>query len=259
MTLFSQAIRLQARRFWYSLAFLVICVPTFGQQAVVSPPLAADEVMQRVMEMNEVRAKALENYSSLRSYHLECHCLSHKKADMVVRADYRAPNQKEFTIVSESGSGTVRHRVFKKLLEAEQEAMREENQQRSAITPENYTFQLSGYKKTDTDEFYVLEAKRLTKNKFLFRGRIWVNAKDFAITRVEGEPAVNPSWWTLKTDFQRSYRKVGDFWLPESNESETRVRILGTAVLTINYGEYQITEAPGVRTTSSSEKPSNGD
>jgi hypothetical protein len=177
---------------------------------------------------------------------------------MVVRADYRAPNKKEFTIVSESGSGTVRNRVFKKLLEAEQESMREENQQRSAITPENYTFRLSDYEKTDMDEFYVLEAKPLTKNKFLFRGHIWVSAKDFAITRVEGEPAANPSWWTLKTDFKRSYQKVGDFWLPESNESETRVRIFGTAILTINYGEYQITEAPGVRTASSSEKPSNG-
>ena len=134
---------------------------------------------------------------------------------MVVRADYRAPNKKEFTIVSESGSGTVRKRVFKKLLEAEQESMREENQQRSAITPENYTFQLSDYKKTDTDEFYVLEAKPLTKNKFLFRGRIWVSAKDFAIARVEGQPAVNPSWWTLKTDFKRSYQKVSDFWLAQ--------------------------------------------
>ena len=116
MARFSQAINLHARRFWYSLAFLVICMPAFGQQAVVSPPLAADEVMERVVAMNEVRAKALENYSSLRSYHLECHCVSHKKADMVVRADYRAPNKKEFTIVSESGSGTVRNRVFKKLL-----------------------------------------------------------------------------------------------------------------------------------------------
>ena len=122
---------------------------------------------------------------------------------MVVRIDYQAPNKKEFTIVSESGSGTVRDRVFKKLLEAELESMRDENQQRSAITPENYTFQMSDYEKTDTDEFYVLDAQPRSKNKFLFRGRIWVNAKDFAITRVEGQPAVNPSWWTVKTDFKR--------------------------------------------------------
>jgi hypothetical protein len=162
---------------------------------------------------------------------------------MVVRIDYQAPNKKEFTIVSESGSGTVRDRVFKKLLEAEQESMRDENQQRSAITPENYTFQVSDYEKTDRDEFYVVDAQPRSKNKFLFRGHIWVNAKDFAITRVEGEPAVNPSWWTVKTDFKRRYQKIGNFWLPESNESETKVRVFGTAVLSIEYRDYQITQA----------------
>ena len=169
---------------------------------------------------------------------------------MVVRTDYQAPDKKEFTIVSESGSGTVRERVFKKLLEAEQESMRDENQQRSAITPENYTFQLSEYEKTGADEFYVLEAQPRSKNKFLFRGQIWVNAKDFAITRVEGEPAVNPSWWTVKTDFERRYQKIGDFWLPESNESETKVRVFGTAVLSIEYRDYKITQAGGATVAS---------
>ena len=225
-------------------ALLMFAVPAFAQ-ANASAPLTADEVMSRVVEMNEVRAKALASYSSLRSYHLECHCVSHKKADMVVRTDYQAPNRKEFTIVSESGSGTVRERVFKKLLEAEKESMRDENQQRSAITPENYTFQVTEYEKSDTEEFYVLAAQPRTKNKFLFRGHIWVDAKEFAITRVEGEPAVNPSWWTVKTEFKRSYLRVGNFWLPESNESETKVRVFGTAVLSIEYHDYQITQAGG--------------
>jgi hypothetical protein len=244
-----------ARKFdkrWLVRAFalLIIGVPAVAQRANVSAPLNADEVIGRVVEMNEVRAKALERYSSVRSYHLECHCLSHKKADMVVRTDYQAPNKKEFTIVSQSGSGTVRDRVFKKLLEAEQESMRADNQQRSAITPENYTFQLSDYEKTDTDEFYVLDVQPRSKNKFLFRGHIWVNAKDFAITRVEGEPAVSPSWWTVRTDFKRSYQKIGDFWLPESNHSETKVRVFGTAILSIEYRDYQITQAGGTTVAS---------
>ncbi len=224
-----------------TLMLLLLRAPVSGQQVAASAPLTADEVIRHVMEKNEERTRALEKYSSLRSYHLECHCVSHKKADMLVRAEYVAPDKKVFTIVSESGSDTVRNKVFKKLLEAEQESMREENQQRTAITPQNYTFQLSDYQKTDTDEFYVLDAQPLSKNKFLFRGHIWVNAKDFAITRVEGEPAVNPSWWTVKTDFKRSYEKIGNFYLPESNRSETKVRIFGTAILTIEYREYQIT------------------
>jgi outer membrane lipoprotein-sorting protein len=242
MTRFSHDLYFHPSRFLPTLALLAVCMSAAAQQSTISAPLSADEVMQRVVQMNEHRANALKSYSSIRSYHLECHCLSHKKADMVVRSVYEAPDKKVFMIVSENGSGTVRSRVFKKLLEAEQESMRDENQQRSAITPQNYTFQLADYQKIGGNEFYVLEVQPLTKNKFLFRGRIWVDAKDFAIAQVKGEPAVNPSWWTVKTDFTRSYQKLGSFWLPESNDSETKVRILGSAVLTIKYGEYQITQ-----------------
>lgn len=257
MTSFFQTKNSHARLLLQALACLVICLPAVAQQAVGSAPLSADEIMRRVVEMNALRGKALEGYSSVRSYHLECHCLSHKTADMVIRADYRAPDKKEFTVLSESGSGSVRHKVFQKLLEAEQESMSEENQQRTATTPENYTFQLVDYQKTDAGEFYVLDAQPRTKNKFLFRGRIWVDAKDFAVARVEGQPAVNPSWWTVETDFKRSYQKIGDFWLPDSNESETKVRVFGTAFLTIEYREYQITPS-GATVASSHEKPSDG-
>src|SRR5499425_2898037 len=183
-----QRCNFHASRFLPILALLTTGIPAVAQQT--SAPLSADEVIQRVVQMNEQRANSLETYTSIRSYHLDCHCLPHKTADMVVRAEYDAPNKKVFTIVSESGSGTVRSRVFKKLLEAEQESMREENQERTAITPQNYTFQLADYQKIDRDEFYVLEANPLTKNKFLFRGRLWIDAKAFAIARVEGEPAV---------------------------------------------------------------------
>src|SRR6201987_2386405 len=259
MIRFSPDLTFHARRFLPTLALLAVCIPAVAQQATVSAPFSADEVMQRVVRMNEQRANALESYSSVRSYHLECHCLSHKEADMVVRAEYEAPNKKVFTIVSESGSGTVRTRVFKKLLEAEQESMRDENQERSAITPQNYTFELADYKKIGGNEFYVLQTRPLTKSKFLFQGRIWVDAKDFAIAQVEGEPAVNPSWWTVKTDFTRSYQRIGSFWLPESNESETKVRIFGSAVLTIKYGEYQIIQSHKLKPAFDvEEKPSNG-
>lgn len=254
MTRLFQTMNSCARLSLSILILLFFGVPVIGQQMTISAPLTAEEVIQRVIEKNDARSKALESYSSLRMYHLECHCLSHKKADMVVRTNYQAPNKKEFTIVSESGSGTVRNRVFKKLLEAEQESMREENQQRTALTPENYTFQMLDYQKTDTAELYLLDATPRTKNKFLFRGRIWVDANDFAITRVEGQPAVNPSWWTLRTDFKRNYQKIGDFWLPQSNESETKVRVFGTAVLTIEYGDYQITPAGGSTVAYSQEK-----
>jgi outer membrane lipoprotein-sorting protein len=244
----SRGSNFHAGRFLPTLVLLSGCIAAVAQQAAVSAPLSADEVVRHVEQLNEQQANALETYTSVRTYHLECHCLSHKEADMVVRAEYKAPDKMRFVIVSESGSGTLRSHVFKKLLEAEQESLRKENQKSWAVTSKNYTFQLTDYRKIDRDEFYVLEVRPLTKNKFLFRGRIWVDAKDFGIAQVEGEPALNPSWWTVETDFKGSFQKISGFWLPVSNESKTKVRILGSAALTIKYGEYQITEAHNLKT-----------
>ena len=95
---------------------------------------------------------------------------------MVVRTDYQGPEIKKSSRSCQRAALARCGRVFKKLLEAEQESMRDENQQRSAITPENYTFQVSDYEKTDTDEFYVLDAQPRS-DKTYFRGHIWVNPK----------------------------------------------------------------------------------
>jgi len=245
MICLSESINLRACRILRtSAALLLLCLPAVAQQSAIPAPMTADEVMERVVAMNEVRAKALASYSSLRSYHLECHGLVSKKADMVVQATYQSPDNKEFNVVSESGNGTVRHKVFRALMKAELESMQPENQQRAAITPDNYTFHALKYAKTNNDDFYVIEANPRSRNKFLFRGRIWVNAEEFAITRVEGEPAVNPSWWTRSTEFVRTYQKVGDVWLPQTNQSVTKVRVFGTATLTIDYQDYQVRQTP---------------
>ncbi len=253
---FTRFTKSRASRLCFVVALIVYCIPAMAQADAVSAPLTADEVIARVANMNAIRAKALATYSSLRTYHLECHCLAAKSAEMVVRATYSAPNKKEFSIVSESGSGTVRHKVFRKLLEAEQESTQDENERRSAVTPENYTFRLVKYERTGNDEVYVLEAKPRHKNKFAFSGLVWIDARDYAITRVEGEPAVNPSWWTRKTDFTRIYAKVGEFWLPKSNDSVTKLRVFGTAVMTIRYEEYRVTHSPEIAGESPEEKVS---
>lgn len=224
----------------------------------VKPPLTAGEVVSRMVAMSERRNEALRSYSSVRTYSMDFHGVKHLHAEMVVSMNYQWPNTKEMTILSESGSGTLRERALRPLLQAELEAMKPENQPLTAMSPENYSFELVGYTKTDSGDCYILEVRPLHKNKFLFKGRIWVEDKGFAITRMEGQPAVNPSFWTPKTDFKRSYQKIGDFWLPESNQSETKVRVFGTAVLTIEYQKYEITKAAAVSPVPSPEKAPNG-
>ena len=72
---------------------------------------------------------------------------------------------------------------------------------------------------TPTGQHYVLTVEPRTENKLLYRGRIWVDAEDFAVVRIEAAPAKNPSFWTKETKIEQVYAKVGDFWLPLSNQA----------------------------------------
>lgn len=208
--------------------------------APISTPLSAEEVIKNLEKKNQERAHALRQFQSTRTYRLEYRGLpSNKDAEMVVRMNFNSPDKKEFTIVSQSGSKFVIDHVFKKLLEGEQEASSVENQRRTALSPENYEFQMDGY---DNGQ-YRLKVIPKSKNKYLYRGKIWVDAKDFAVTHIEAEPAKNPSFWIKHTEIEHRYAKVDDFWLPAENRSASTIRLGGRAVLTIEYRDYKITES----------------
>ena len=95
---------------------------------------------------------------------------------------------------------------------------------------------------------YVLKVEPRTKNKFLYRGRVWVDGEDFAVVRLEAEAAKNPSFWTKKSELEQLYMKVSDFWLPARNHTISSIRLGGRAELTIQYTNYQITAAETVGT-----------
>lgn len=242
-----------------ALCLILLGIPLIGS-TTVSPSasvesLTTDQIVEKMVEMNQRRAEALRSYTMIRVYHLENNKQT-RRADLVVRMTYHWPDQKEFTILSESGSKFLRNRVLKRLVKAEVESMRKDNRQRKEMDPSNYDFQIVGYERSPLREFYVLAVVPKIESKFLFRGKIWVDAQDFGIVRMEGEPAKNPSWWTTKIDIQHSYRKIGDFWLPARNETVTQVRIFGQSLLTIEYKDYELTEARSVQAPSQTEAAS---
>jgi len=165
---------------------------------------------------------------------------------MVVDVKYRDPTTKEFTIQSSRGSQLVIDKVFERLLQAEQEAMAAEAQRLVALNFDNYNFAMVGYECTSLRSMYVLFVEPRRNDKFLFRGRVWVDGNDFAVVRLEGEPAKNPSFWTKSAEIKQLYMKIGEFWLPERNHSISTVRLGGRAELTIEYRNYQITASDPV-------------
>jgi outer membrane lipoprotein-sorting protein len=210
-------------------------------------PLSTAQVVENLVEMNRERAKALRTYQGTRIYRVEYRGFpGSRSAEMIVNVKYQSPGTKEFTIQSATGSTIIIDKVFKKLLEAEKEALATEVQKRTALNGDNYDFTLVGRESTPLGSMYVLIVEPKTKDKFLYRGRIWVDAEDFAVVRLEAEPAKNPSFWTKSNEVEQVYVKVNNFWLPSHNHSVTTIRLGGRAELTIQYNNYQITGADPV-------------
>ena len=232
--------------------FLTVSLAAAAQQAselpasvpTASVALPLDQVVKNLEDRNAQRTAALERFEGKRVYRMEYRGFpSNHDAEMVVRMNFQAPNSKEFSVVSQTGSKFIIDHVFKKLLEGELEAAKGDNRRQTALTRENYDFELASFESTPEGGHYVLNLLPKTSNKFLYRGKVWVDAKDFAVTRIEGEPGKSPSFWIKKTAIAHRYVKVDNFWLPAENHTESVIRLGGTATLSIEYEAYQILKA----------------
>ena len=204
--------------------------------------LPGGEVVARLMSQNAERAQKLRRFDSIRQYTLDYTGFpSPLKAQMEVKASYRAPGTKEFAVVSESGSGVLRKHVLHRLLESEQEAGSDAaNRDAVQLSTANYRFSLLGCESGDSRPLYVMRVEPLRETKFLYRGTIWIDSQDFAVTRIEAEPAKNPSFWTTRSLIHHQYQSIGEFYLPALNQTVTDVRLGGKAVLTIRYLDYKL-------------------
>lgn len=210
-------------------------------------PLSAAEVVKNLQRKNRERAQSLRQFESTRVYTMQYRGFpSDRHAQMIVNVSYWSPGRKEFTIISESGSKFIIEHVFKRLLESEQEAANRENQRQTELSEATYTFRMLAYENSPSGPRYVLEVTPKSRNKFLFRGTIWVDANDFAVMQIEGEPAKSPSVWIKKTDIEHKYVKVNNFWLPAENHTESIIRLGGRASLSIEYKDYKVVAAAPV-------------
>jgi hypothetical protein len=209
--------------------------------SITTAPLSVDQVVDNLIRKDEERAKALRHYEATRVYRLSYHGFpGNREAEMTVDATYESPSTKKFRIISESGSKLIIDRVFKRLLESEREAAEPEIHIRMLLNRNNYYISLVGFEPSAQGNQYVLEVSPKEKTRYGYRGKVWVDATDFAVTRIDAEPAQNPSFWTKKSEIHHEYMKVQDFWLPRRNESISYIRLGGQATLTIEYHNYRI-------------------
>lgn len=214
------------------------------------PPLNLQQVVQQMVARNAERAQALKQYRSRRAYSLTYQGFpSGLHAEMVVDVTYIAPDTKTFRIVSQSGPSLLVDQVLKRLLKTEAGAQLPQNRRRVDLTPQNYTFSHLLYQPSADGCSYSLTVDPVTRSKLLYRGQIWLNEHDFAVCKIEAEPARNPSFWIASTHISHSYEKIGEFWLPRRNKTVSKMRFGGTATLRIAYQDYQLPPQPASAVT----------
>ena len=204
----------------------------------------AEEILARVQVKNAERQEALVHYVSERTYRVE---YRGHVGEIVVHAEYSAPDQKRLTVVSETGSKLMCEKVLLRLVESEQEATQKANRMQMALSVENYNVALVGETMMDGAKAWILKVSPKLETKFAYRGTVWVNEDDYGVMRVLGEPAKNPSWWINRANFDSRYVRRGEFWLPGRNVSTSHVRIGGEGRLTIDYGNYPTVAGKEVR------------
>ena len=205
--------------------------------------LSVSQIVDEMQRHNQAHNEKLKHYKSVRHYEVQYSGFpASVAAQMEVEVEYDAASGKSFRVVAQSGSKFLLNKVLLRAVESEREASLDKGS--TALTTANYKFNLVGNESLAGRLAYILNVEPVVKTKFLYRGKIWVDAADFAVARIEAEPARNPSFWISHTLIQSTSAKTGDFWLPARNRSETKVRIGGTAVLTIDYGTYKILPEP---------------
>jgi len=237
-------------RLFFLLAAILVGVCWAGADSgplppsITTAPLSVDQVVNNLVRKDKERSQALRHYESIRVYRLSYRGFpGDRDAEMTVAATYDSPSTKSFRVISQTGSKLIVDRVFKRLLESEKEAAEPEMHARTLLNRANYDIALIAYESSDKGSQYVLAVYPKTRSKYLYRGKVWVDGTDFAVTRIDAEPAQNPSFWTKKSEIHHEYMKVQDFWLPRRNESVSYIRLGGRATLTIEYDNYRVTDS----------------
>jgi hypothetical protein len=152
------------------------------------------QVVELLTQRNDERAAALAAYRSQRCYQIDYGGIpSSMHAEMVVELTYSAPSMEEFTVVSQSGSKFLIDRVLKRLLDLERKSHEDRNRDGVQITDTNYNFTMLDSQDAGGGCPYVLGVEPKVPSKFLFRGRIWVDDKDFAVCRSRISPSLKTS------------------------------------------------------------------
>ena len=155
--------------------------------------------------------------------------------------EYAPTSGFRYTISGEGGSGNLRDKVLKAILEGERDAVAKGEISRSALAPCNYEFQVNG---VDENGLAKVRLSPRRKERVLVDGAMFLRPVDGELVRVQGRLAKSPSFWVKTVDIVRTYERIGGAVMPVALETTAQVRMFGTATLRMTYHYSEIDGRP---------------
>lgn len=175
-----------------------------------------------------------------------------------LRRVYQAPRSLAFAAIHFAGDSFVKTNIITKLLQSEVEHVQKGEGAQTAITADNYKFNLKGTDTVDGRMAYVYHVKPRHKGPGLFKGRILVDAASGRLRRAEGTMVKSPSLFVKKIEFVQDYGEYGPFSLPVHIHSVAKTRLVGRAVVEISHSGYQAKTVAETQSGASSASASGG-
>ena len=234
-------------------SFLVLTLAANAARAAENDALPDGNALAvKLMAQDAQRQVLAAGYHGMRRYVLDNERMN-KHAEIVVRVDCGADGIKHFELVSQEGwKGAWKH-VISRMIASEAEASGSETKLKTRMSPDNYEFHTVRSALLGDRMAYVVDIVPKRQEERLIQGQAWIDAQDYAVVRIEGEPAKNPSFWVRSVHFVHTYQKSGSLWFPETTQSETEVRIFGETNLTIHYFDYAPNRLPARETASAAQ------
>jgi hypothetical protein len=113
----------------------------------------------------------------------------------------------------------------------------------TAMIDQNYKFALLGEETLNGRRCFILGVEPRRNVKELIKGRAWVDAEDFRIHQVQGEPAKSPSFWIKKLNLTLVFSEVEGMWLQTSVHASADVRMFGKNTLSERDLKYRVSNA----------------
>ena len=146
-----------------------------------------------------------------------------------------------YEVTAEGGSGVIRTKVLRAVLDGEREVLENGEAARSSLAPANYTLTANG---VDADGLVNVLLTPRRKERFLVAGSMTLRARDGNLVCLKGRLAKSPSFWVKNVEIVRTYARIDGIVMPIGLEATAEIRWFGPASLRMTYKYSEIDGRP---------------